>query len=69
LAGEISANRSRDAIDDQLVNVHRLASQSDKEAQKLITAGIIPTLINLLKARAGDGLGVEVVLMTLGLVS
>ena len=69
LNGEVAAGRNRDAIDDQLVNVHRLASQSDKECQKLITAGIIPTLITLLKTRAGDGIGLEVVLMTLGLVA
>lgn len=39
---------------------------SDKGAQKSITAGVVHTLIKLLKSRAADQVGLEVVLATLG---
>lgn len=40
--------------------------ESSKDAQKLVTAGIVPTVILLLKARAIDGIRLEIVLATLG---
>ncbi|KIY66413.1 ARM repeat-containing protein [Cylindrobasidium torrendii FP15055 ss-10] len=46
-----------------------LASQSDRDAQKLVTAGIVPTLIFLLKIRAAECTGLELVLATLGLLA
>ncbi len=65
---EVQSTRSRDVIDSCLVKVHFLA-QSDKGAERLVTAGIVPTLIYLLKIRAADGEGLEIVLACLGLVA
>ncbi|KAK0493502.1 hypothetical protein EDD18DRAFT_1356424 [Armillaria luteobubalina] len=65
---EVQNTRSRDVIDSCLVKVHFLA-QSDKGAERLVTAGIVPTLIFLLKIRAADGEGLEIVLACLGLVA
>ena len=63
---EVNEGRKPDVIDGLLLRIHHLASSSDKEAQKLITAGAITTLIILLKARAVEGFGLEPVLMALG---
>ncbi|KAK0451365.1 uncharacterized protein EV420DRAFT_1560606 [Desarmillaria tabescens] len=68
LQSEVLSTRSRDMIDSCLVKVHFLA-QSDKGAERLVTAGIIPTLIHLLKIRAANGEGLEIVLACLGLVA
>ncbi|KAK0199652.1 armadillo-type protein [Desarmillaria ectypa] len=68
LQSEAQSTRSRDAIDSCLVKVHFLA-QSDKGAERLVTAGIVPTLIYLLKIRAANGEGLEIVLACLGLVA
>lgn len=65
---EVQNTRSRDVIDSCLVKVYFLA-QSDKGAERLVTAGIVPTLIFLLKIRAADGEGLEIVLACLGLVA
>ncbi|KAG7441524.1 uncharacterized protein BT62DRAFT_974685 [Guyanagaster necrorhizus] len=65
---EVQSTRSRDMIDSCLVKVHFLA-QSEKGAEKLVTAGIVPILIYLLKIRAADGEGLEIVLASLGLVA
>jgi hypothetical protein len=42
---------------------------SNKDAQKLVTAGAIPYLICLLQIRAAEGQGLEIVLLTLGCLS
>jgi hypothetical protein len=69
LHAEVTEGRKQEVIDDYLHKVQFLASQSDKEAQKLVTAGIVPTVILLLKARAVDSVGLEIVLMTLGILA
>lgn len=56
-------------IDDYLHKVQSLCTKSGNEAQKLVTAGIVPTVILLLKARALDGVGLEAVLVTLGILA
>jgi hypothetical protein len=61
--------RKVDIIDRHLATVIQIASVSTKEAQKLVTAGTVPTLIRLLKARAVDAVGLEVVLMALGVLA
>lgn len=69
LQAEVTEGRKQDVIDDYLRKVQSLCSQSDKEAQKLVTAGIVPTVILLLKARAVDAVGLDIVLMTLGILA
>lgn len=69
LQTEVESTRNTDAIDGCLAQIQRLALQSDKDAEKLVTAGVIPTLIRLLKIRTSDLDGLEVVLVTLGLLS
>jgi hypothetical protein len=56
-------------IDGYLDKIQQLALSSHKDAQKLVTAGTIPTLILLLKTRAVDGIGLETVLLTLGILA
>ena len=69
LQAEVHSTRKRDVIDSCLLKVQRLAMQSDKDAQRLITAGIIPSLIFLLKIRAAECSGIEIVLTSLGLLA
>lgn len=66
LQAEVKEGRKRSAIDLYLARIQMLAAQSDKNAQRLITAGAVPTLIHLLKIRAATSDGLEVVLITLG---
>jgi len=70
IQAEVKAGRKDDLIDDYLIKAYHLALQSDKAAQKLITAGLVPTLIHLLKTRAasgdGEGVGLDLCLMALG---
>ncbi|KAK7032124.1 hypothetical protein VNI00_013298 [Paramarasmius palmivorus] len=66
LQAEVRQRRDPHAIDEYLMKIHFLASQSDKSAQKLITAGVIPTLIHLLKTRAAADERLEPVLIALG---
>ncbi|KAF5353115.1 hypothetical protein D9758_008784 [Tetrapyrgos nigripes] len=68
LQAEVKAGRKEELVDDYLVKVYHMATASDKNAQKLITAGLIPTLILLLKTRAAtnEGEGLDFVLMALG---
>ncbi|KAI3610466.1 hypothetical protein WG66_006876 [Moniliophthora roreri] len=63
---EVKERRNPRAIDECLTKIYLLASQSDKLAQKLITAGVIPTLILLLKTRAAADEPLETVLIALG---
>ncbi|KAG8907596.1 hypothetical protein FRB99_003520 [Tulasnella sp. 403] len=71
LHSEINEGRKREVIDKYLIMTLQMVSEaeSEKEAQKFITAGIIPTLISLLKSRAVDGIGLEIVLKTLGMMA
>jgi hypothetical protein len=69
LHAEVTEGRKQGVIDEYLHKAHILAQQSDKEAQKLVTAGIVPTVILLLKVRAVDGVGLELVLATLGVLA
>lgn len=69
LQAEVTEGRKQDVVDDYLHRVYILSSQSDKEAQKLVTAGIVPTVILLLKARAIDFVGLETVIATLGILA
>ncbi|EEB94449.1 hypothetical protein MPER_06736 [Moniliophthora perniciosa FA553] len=66
LQAEVKQRRDAQAIDEYLMKIYLLASQSDKMAQKVITAGVIPTLIHLLKTRAAADERLESVLITLG---
>jgi hypothetical protein len=66
LHAEVTEGRKQEVIDDYLYKTQILSLQSSKEAQKLVTAGIVPTVILLLKARAVDMVGLEIVLKTLG---
>ena len=59
-------SRQQSAIDEHLVDVQMLAASSEKETQKLITAGIISTLTILLRERSVDSIGLDLVLKALG---
>jgi hypothetical protein len=63
---EVNEGRKHEVVDALLSRIQHLAATSDKESEKLVTAGIVSTLIVLLKARAVDGFGLEPVLMVLG---
>ncbi|KAG8977118.1 hypothetical protein FRB94_000927 [Tulasnella sp. JGI-2019a] len=69
LLSEIIDGRKREVIDRYLRFTQQLISQSEEEAQRFITAGIVPTLILLVKARAVDGVGIEIALKTLGMLA
>jgi hypothetical protein len=69
LHAEVTEGRKQDVINDYLHRAQLLCSQSDKDAQRLVTAGIVPTVILLLKARALDATGLEIVLITLGILA
>lgn len=69
LAAEVKEGRNRYVIDPLLSTIQEFGLKSDKDAQKLVTAGVIPTLILLMKTRAVDGIGLETVLLTLGILT
>ncbi|KAG8870707.1 hypothetical protein FRB97_009461, partial [Tulasnella sp. 331] len=69
LHAEVEEGRSIEAIDHYLVMVRELISQSEKEVPKFITAGVVPTLITLVKSRASHRIGIEIVLKTLGMLA
>jgi hypothetical protein len=69
LQAEVTEGRKQEVIDEYLRKTQFLSSQSDKVAQKLVTAGIVPTVILLLKARAVGADGLEIVLITLGILA
>jgi hypothetical protein len=52
-----------------LVQVISIASASDTDVQRLVSAGLIHTLILLLKLRVVDPFGLEAVLMALGVLA
>jgi len=68
LNSEVNHGRQRELIDEHLWSIRRLAAR-EKDAQRLVTAGVTPTLIILLKARALDGEGLDLVLLTLGILA
>jgi predicted amidohydrolase len=69
LHAEVTEGRKQDVIDDYLHRAQLLCSLSDKEAQRLVTAGIVPTVILLLRARALGAPGLETALITLGMLA
>ncbi|KAF8170722.1 armadillo-type protein [Mycena galopus ATCC 62051] len=69
LLTEVKEGRKPEIIDGYLDKIQQLGLRSHKDAQKLVTAGTIPTLILLLKTRAADGIGLETVLLTLGILA
>ncbi|KAF7978821.1 hypothetical protein HWV62_44605 [Athelia sp. TMB] len=69
LLAEVKEGRKQEVIDDYLDKVQFLCLQSPKEAQKLVTAGIVPTVLLLLQARSIEGVGLELVLVTLGILA
>ena len=69
LHAEVTQGRKQDVINDYLYKVQFVSSQSDKDAQKLVTAGIVPTVILLLQARAIDSAGLDIVIITLGILA
>ncbi|KAJ4479387.1 hypothetical protein J3R30DRAFT_2755320 [Lentinula aciculospora] len=66
LQTELNGSRNAGAIDSYVAKIYQSASESYKEAHKLITAGAAPALIHLLKTRAAESDGLEIVLITLG---
>ncbi|KAI3612067.1 Armdomain-containing protein [Moniliophthora roreri] len=66
LQSEVNEGRKKESVDGYLMKMYEIAVESDKEAFKLVNAGAVPTLIHLLKARAAEGYGVELVLIVLG---
>ncbi|KAJ7058399.1 hypothetical protein C8F01DRAFT_1148089, partial [Mycena amicta] len=60
--------RKAEIIDPLLEKIYRIGLRSEKETQKLITAGVIPTLIILLRTRAVDGIGLGKLLVALGIL-
>lgn len=69
LQAEVRSDPSGRSVDENLAKIQVLASMSDKDAERLITAGTVNTLITLLKMRSVTGVGLEAVLMTLGLLA
>jgi len=61
--------KSDSRIDAYMAKIYRYALESDLNSHRLITAGVVPLLISLLKRRAADDKGLEVVLITLGVLS
>lgn len=64
-----SPTRNMSAIDSYIVKIYAACLESRKEAAKFVTAGLVPVLIHILKTRAANGLGVEIVLITLGTIA
>ncbi|KAF8167051.1 hypothetical protein K438DRAFT_247706 [Mycena galopus ATCC 62051] len=69
LASEVKEGRKREVIDQLLSTIQELGLKSDKDAQRLVTAGVMPTLILLMKTQAVGGIGLENVLVTLGILT
>ncbi|KAL0575730.1 hypothetical protein V5O48_006243 [Marasmius crinis-equi] len=66
LQAEVKEGRKKESVDGYLIKIYESALESDKEAFKLVNAGAVPLLIHLLRTRAADDYGVELVLITLG---
>ncbi|KAK7046115.1 hypothetical protein VNI00_007118 [Paramarasmius palmivorus] len=66
LQAEVKEGRNTQSVDGFLHKMYEVAMESEKEAFKLVHAGAVPTLIHLLKTRAAEQYGVEIVLITLG---
>lgn len=71
-------------VDFALIKIHALACQSEKDAQRLVTAGLVPVLLGLVSSRfkaakeakrkgpelsGRAGKGLEMVLITLGMIA
>lgn len=68
LQSELKETRKAEVIDDYLVRIQYRAFNSDRDADRLVTAGVVPVLIQLLKLRGVTGDGLETVMVALGLV-
>ncbi|KAG7094346.1 hypothetical protein E1B28_007946 [Marasmius oreades] len=66
LQAEMEEGRKRESVDGYLVRMYESGLESEKEAFKLVNAGAVPLLIHLLRTRAADKYGVELVLIMLG---
>ncbi|KAF8326525.1 uncharacterized protein EI90DRAFT_2975570 [Cantharellus anzutake] len=70
LAGAFNTELNQDGdfsiLNDYMARIQQMASNSDKDTQRLITAGVVQDLITLLRRRATDYGGLEIVLVTLG---
>ncbi|ESK88311.1 hypothetical protein Moror_14833 [Moniliophthora roreri MCA 2997] len=66
LQTEVKEGRKKGSVDGYLVKMYEMATDSEKELFKLVNAGAVPTLIHLLKVRAAEQYGVEIVLINLG---
>lgn len=69
LQTEVRETRKADEINSYLTRIQHTALQSDRDAQRLVTAGVVPILIQLLKIRGAAGDGLEGVMVALGLVA
>jgi hypothetical protein len=69
LQSEVKETRKPEVIDDYLLRIQHRAFNSDRDAERLVTAGVVPVLIQLLKYRGVTGDGLETVMVTLGLVA
>jgi hypothetical protein len=69
LLSEVKEGRKQDVIDPLLIKIQNLGVKSHKDAQRLVTAGTVPSLILLLKTRAATGHGLETVLIALGILT
>lgn len=69
LQTEMKDQRKKEVIDGYLSRVQQIAATSDKDTERLVTAGAIPQLIQIVKIRAASGDGLDSALITLGLLA
>ena len=67
LQEELNGRRNPEAIDQYLDTISQIIFESESEVEHFIRAGIVETLIHLLRTRAVDGVGLDIVLRLLGL--
>ena len=68
LRSELAGNRRPEIVDNYLRSAQFLGLQSPRDVQKLVAAGMVPTVIDLLKARVTRDKGLGILLATLGLL-
>ncbi|KIY73084.1 ARM repeat-containing protein [Cylindrobasidium torrendii FP15055 ss-10] len=70
LQAEVQAARSNpEAVDRLLEQIQQMACESEKDAEKLVTGGTMPTLVHLLKVRGAEPHRLDKVLITMGLLA
>jgi hypothetical protein len=69
LQNEMRKGRDPDTIDGYLYRTQHIAAHSDTSAQRLITAGIIPSLVSILRYRFNDSDRLGIILVTWGLLA